>query len=291
VVATTSTQLPSREVTRALIVQIAGGEQGAKLRSQVTRWHPGATCDQVEDAFQEACARAERACRGQSEGEVVTWLRTTTHHELGHIRKRARRRSQQEIMVDFSAVELRIPDAKTDAGVREVQLSPDLVEELVAHVDRLRRAGLPTHPGAHLFPNSRGGRMARQRVSRIVSKAAGLATERLVARGLPPLPVTTPHSLRRTYVSIALLANNFDVMWVMSQVGHADSKMTMDVYAQLQQRVPRDHGRAFDALVRRARERLYGVETDPIGPRIGPRGPEAQVQTRSTDRPENDERA
>ena len=154
------------------------------------------------------------------------------------------------------------PDAKSHVGVREVQLSPGLVEELVAHVDRLRRAGLPTHPGAYLFPNSRGGRIARQRVSRIVSKAARLATERLVARGLPPLPVTTPHSLRRTYVSIALLANNFDVMWVMSQVGHADSKMTTDVYNQLQQRARREHGEAFDRLVRAARERLYGTDPD-----------------------------
>jgi len=85
--------------------------------------------------------------------------------------------------------------------------------------------------------------------------------------------------LRRTYVSVALLANNFDVMWVMSQVGHADSKMTTDVYAQLQQRVRREHGKAFDALVRRARERLYGPDADfdkaaevpSIGPRIGPR--------------------
>jgi hypothetical protein len=28
--------------------------------------------------------------------------------------------------------------------------------------------------------------------------------------------------------------------WVMSQVGHADSKMTLDVYAQLEQRVQRE---------------------------------------------------
>jgi hypothetical protein len=51
----------------------------------------------------------------------------------------------------------------------------------------------------------------------------------------------------------------------MRQVGHADSKMTMDVYAQLQQRAERSHGEAFDALVRRARERLYGAveEQDP----------------------------
>jgi len=101
--------------------------------------------------------------------------------------------------------------------------------------------------------------MSRQRVAEIVREAAERATERFVERGLPPLPNTTPHSLRRTYISIALLANGFDVMWVMSQVGHADSKMTTDVYAQLQQRARRDHGQAFDALVRRARDHLHGA--------------------------------
>ncbi len=42
----------------------------------------------------------------------------------------------------------------------------------------------------------------------------------------------------------------------MSQVGHADSKMTLDVYAQLEQRVHRDHGTGFDRLVRGARDQL-----------------------------------
>ena len=59
----------------------------------------------------------------------------------------------------------------------------------------------------------------------------------------------------------------------MRQVGHADSKMTMDVYAQLQQRADREHGRAFDALVRQARERLYGASEapnrSPLGNGIG----------------------
>ena len=68
--------------------------------------------------------------------------------------------------------------------------------------------------------------------------------------------------MRRTYISIALLANRFDVLWVMRQVGHADSHMTMDVYAQLQQRAERQHGEAFDSLVRQARERLYGTVED-----------------------------
>ena len=101
--------------------------------------------------------------------------------------------------------------------------------------------------------------MSRQRAAAIVNEAAELASERLGKRGLPELP-NTSHTLRRTYISIALLANRFEVLWVMSQVGHADSKMTMDVYAQLQQRVDRQHGRAFDALVRQARGRLYGAD-------------------------------
>lgn len=59
--------------------------------------------------------------------------------------------------------------------------------------------------------------------------------------------------------AVALLATRFDVLWVMRQVGHADSHMTVDVYAQLQQRVERQPGEEFDKLVRRARERLYGT--------------------------------
>jgi integrase len=102
-------------------------------------------------------------------------------------------------------------------------------------------------------------------VNKVVREAATFASTQLDARRLPALPNTTPHTLRRTYISVALLANRFDVLWVMRQVGHADSKMTMDVYAQLQQRAERSHGEAFDALVRRARERLYGAaeEQDP----------------------------
>jgi integrase len=159
---------------------------------------------------------------------------------------------------DRDGARFQIRDAKTEAGVREVQMTPDLVEAFVEHLDRLRRAGLPTGPDDYAVPNRVGGRMSRQRVGQIVGEAAALASERNDARGLPPLPPTTPHSLRRTYISIALLANNFDVKWVMSQVGHADSKMTLDVYAQLEQRVQRDHGMGFDRLVRQARTQLEG---------------------------------
>lgn len=76
--------------TRVLLARIAAGDLAAKLRAQVAAWHPSATREQVEDAFQQACLLAEEGCRGQAEGEVFTWLRTTTHRELGHMLRRAR---------------------------------------------------------------------------------------------------------------------------------------------------------------------------------------------------------
>ncbi len=157
---------------------------------------------------------------------------------------------------DPDGARFHIRDAKTAAGVREVQMTPDLVEAFIEHLDRVRRAGQPTGPDDYAVANLRGGEMGRHRVAKIVGEAAVLATSRHEDRGLPPLPHISPHSLRRTYISIALLANNFDVKWVMSQVGHANSKMTLDVYAQLEQRVHRDHGRNFDRLVSGARGQL-----------------------------------
>ncbi len=133
-----------------------------------------------------------------------------------------------------------------------------------------------------MFPNVRGGRVTRQRVTEVIRDAAAKASERLVARDLPPLPVTTPHSLRRTYISIALLATRFDVLFVMSQVGHADSKMTTDVYAQLQNRIKRDYGSAFDQLVARAGEQRRGVpepgQEEQFGTRIGTRTRHAALE-------------
>jgi len=160
-----------------------------------------------------------------------------------------------------------IPDSKTETGIRDVEVSPHLAETLTDHLERLRKAGRDTGPEAYLFPNERGNRMTRQRVGAIVREATVLATQKMLGRGLPPLAHITPHSLRRTYISIALLANNYDIKWVMDQVGHADSKMTMDVYNQLQQRAKREHGASFDRLMREARTQLYGQERRPAASR------------------------
>jgi integrase len=147
-----------------------------------------------------------------------------------------------------------VVDSKTETGIREVQMTPELAAVVSEHLKRLRCIGAPSGPNAFLVQNVRGGRIDRGRVTTILAKASARASEQQVERRLPPLPHTTPHTLRRTYISIALLANSFDVKWVMAQVGHADSRMTMDVYAQLEQRVKRAHGESFDQLLRQAQK-------------------------------------
>jgi integrase len=164
---------------------------------------------------------------------------------IGHVR-----------LHDPEGARFHIPDAKTETGVRVVEMTPDLAEAFLKHLQRLRDAGYATGLDNHVIQNSRGGRVTRQRVAAIIREAAAEASEARAKRGLPPLPRTTPHSLRRTYISIALRANNYDVKFVMSQVGHADSKMTLDVYAQLEQRAKRDHGARFDDLVRSKDDQL-----------------------------------
>jgi integrase len=149
-----------------------------------------------------------------------------------------------------------ITDAKTETGIREVEMSPELVEVIRVHIDRLRRYGRSTTPEDYVFQNDKGRRMSRQSVGKILTEAALAASETLCKHDVPALPHTTPHSMRRTYISTALLANDFDVVWVMKQVGHADSKMTLEVYAQLQQRARRENGAKFDALVGNARKQL-----------------------------------
>ena len=159
---------------------------------------------------------------------------------------------------DPEGARFQIPDAKTETGVRVVEMTRDLAAAFLRYFQRMRDAGYAKGLDNYVIQNSRGGRVTRQRVAAIIREAAHEARGERAKRGLPPLPRTTPHSLRRTYISIALRANNYDVKFVMGQVGHADSKMTLDVYAQLEQRAKRDHGAWFDELMR-------GEEEDPSG--------------------------
>lgn len=161
--------------------------------------------------------------------------------------------------VHLHAARLWVTDSKTETGRREVDLSPVLVEALVGHRQTLLELALPCGPDDFVFASERATRLNDDNVrARILRPAVERANLRRDRSGLPPLPSKlTPHSLRRTYISIALLASGGDVEWVMAQVGHADAETTMRIYSQLLKRRKRDaFGRRFDALVADAKQAL-----------------------------------
>jgi integrase len=99
-----------------------------------------------------------------------------------------------------------------------------------------------------VFPTSEGKRDNPSNVrNRFLDSAAKLANADLRAARREPMPDVTPHSLRRTFISL-LLAAGADVPYVMAQAGHTDPKMTLGLYAQVIASKT-DHGAALDGIV------------------------------------------
>lgn len=113
--------------------------------------------------------------------------------------------------VDRARGRVLVRKSKTDAGVREVPLDPEVM------------AMLPTHPGP-VFKGVNGGRLNghnwRERRFSKIREAAGLS------------PAFTPHKLRHTAASLAI-ASKADVKSVQRMLGHASAAMTLDRYSSL----------------------------------------------------------
>jgi integrase len=152
--------------------------------------------------------------------------------------------------VDLVHAKLHVRDSKTEAGVRDVDMTPRLVEE-VARYFASRPDMKPTDPA---FPTRTGARRDKDNIrERVVAPMVKHANEEREAAGLPPIGGgVTPHTLRRTYISLMLSAGA-EVPYVQAQVGHADAKVTLEIYAIVLKR--RERGQfaaAFDALMRDA---------------------------------------
>jgi integrase len=135
--------------------------------------------------------------------------------------------------VDLAAGRVTVGHAKTDAGVREVDLLPVLREILVEHKADARRTG----PDDLVFPTAKGTARtkdnARQRViAPVVVRTAKLLDER---EQHPLQAGVTAHKLRHTFASI-LAALNRPMPDVMAQLGHTDPKFTLRVYAHAMRR-------------------------------------------------------
>jgi hypothetical protein len=83
----------------------------------------------------------------------------------------------------------------------------------------------------------------------------------------------TAHTLRRTYISM-MFAAGAEIPYVMAQVGHGDSKVTLEIYAQVLKRRDREQiGRAFDHLL------VGGGRREPRTPARAARRPMSRSKT------------
>jgi integrase len=143
--------------------------------------------------------------------------------------------------VNLAKARFYVLDAKTEAGVRTVDIHPRLLDELIAY--RAARPGWAMD--APTFPTRTGGRRDRGNVlNRVVQPALKRANELRAGRGEPPIHVhVTPHTFRRMYITF-MVAGGYDLPYVQAQVGHVDPTTTLAIYAQVMRRSDRDQLRA-----------------------------------------------
>jgi len=121
-----------------------------------------------------------------------------------------------------------IEQAKTDAGVRIVEITPALRDELAAHLDQSPFK----QPTDLVFPTSSGRKDSANNVRhRLFVTAIERANKRLDKLGIERLGNVRPHGLRRTYASLRTVCGD-DPVFVSRQLGHTDVRFTLNVYAQ-----------------------------------------------------------
>lgn len=128
--------------------------------------------------------------------------------------------------VNLARGTVNVVDAKTPAGVRVVDLTPALRDDLAVWLD----CSSFKAEADLVFPTSTGAKDNRQNVRRrLLHKAVERANARLVKLGIEPIGNVSPHGLRRTYAAIRCAAGD-DVAHTAAQIGHEDPTFTLRVY-------------------------------------------------------------
>jgi integrase len=154
------------------------------------------------------------------------------------------------IDLDFIHSKIRIPRAKTAAGVREIDMTPWLQRQLETYVASL---GPDYDPEAPLFPNRRGNHFDKDSLNKRLGRVHLAVGEMRRALRLPPLPTKlTAHVFRRTFITLMIEAGA-PLSYVQKLVGHEDQATTVRIYNRvLKKRDTRRFGRAFDELMANA---------------------------------------
>lgn len=154
------------------------------------------------------------------------------------------------IDLDFAHSKIRVYKSKTRKGVREIDMTPWLAMQLRAWVDWL---GDDYDVEAPLFRTRRGNTFNKDTLNRLIKRIHKAASAELRRRRLPPLTLNlTAHVFRRTYIAHMPEAGA-PPAYVQEQVGHEDSRTTLDIYDRiLRTRDRRRHGQEFDAIMQGA---------------------------------------
>jgi integrase len=152
--------------------------------------------------------------------------------------------------VNLATGTLTVQEAKTSAGAgRQVDLSLAVADELRVWAAQSPRTG-PKEPVFVSGP--RNGQWARQtpdNVGRRLKTAIRRANKALEKAGIEAISEqVSPHSLRRTYISLRAALRD-DPVTIAEQVGHEDPSFTLRVYAKAikrRERLPDTYRQAFD---------------------------------------------
>ncbi len=141
--------------------------------------------------------------------------------------------------VDLARDTITVRAAKTDAGIRVVNILPVLSDELRDYQARIDRI-----PDALVFGTTTGKHQGATNVRRrVLARAVQYANATLTENECAPLPDgLTPHSLRRTFASL-LFALGESPPYVMAQMGHTTPNLTLAIYARQMDRRDGEFGR------------------------------------------------
>jgi integrase len=170
--------------------------------------------------------------------------------------------------IDLARSTITVRAAKTDAGVRVVNILPVLRDELGDY-----RARLDPALDALTFATTTGHRQGATNVRRrVLAKAVEQANAQLAQNNAEPLPEgLTPHSLRRTFAS-PLFALGEAPPYVMAQMGHTTPNLTLAIYARQMDR--------RDGEPERLKALVEGREWAPLGTSPVKRAPRRRARTR-----------
>jgi len=154
--------------------------------------------------------------------------------------------------VDLDEKTVTVSDSKTESGIRQVPIAPELLPRIKAWLHHLERKNVYRHRG-YFFCTTRAGHWRDSTTGETKASEPGSPlkpqqVEKIIRRvgeraGIDRL---TPHRLRRTFGSF-LLNEGMRLESVSNLLGHSDTRVTQQAYASLE-----------DATVRREMMQVLG---------------------------------